>query len=179
MFPSSRETTNPGTMRNDSGTVVAAERRISPGIIASAPEEHRSPLSGSRRRSVRRPIRKQPACSIKPPVIALRRTGRRNRPWAVQSIGAVADTDATPSTALVRILSTVQVWVNGVAQDGFFAGLTPGQFGLYRSILGRTGHTSAGRRSEYRLANGRQNGVGAREDKPRPITLTQVMGSRC
>jgi hypothetical protein len=92
---------------------------------------------------------------------------------------AVADTDATPSTALVRILSTVQVWVNGVAQDAFFAGLTPGQFGLYRSILGRTGHTSAGRRSEYGLANGRQNGVGAREDKPRPITLTQVMGSRC
>jgi uncharacterized protein (TIGR03437 family) len=45
---------------------------------------------------------------------------------------ALADIAATPRTGLIRTLAPVQVWVNGVAQNTFFAGLTPGQFGLYQ-----------------------------------------------
>ena len=45
---------------------------------------------------------------------------------------AVADTGATPRTSLIRVMADVQVWVNGVAQNTLFAGLTPGQFGLYQ-----------------------------------------------
>jgi uncharacterized protein (TIGR03437 family) len=54
----------------------------------------------------------------------------------VSGLGAtetvVPDTSATPSTSLIRAVASVQVWVNGVAQNTFFAGLTPGQFGLYQ-----------------------------------------------
>jgi uncharacterized protein (TIGR03437 family) len=45
---------------------------------------------------------------------------------------AVADTAASPLTSLVRTLAEVKVWINGKAQDTFFAGFTPGQFGLYQ-----------------------------------------------
>ena len=52
---------------------------------------------------------------------------------------AVADTAAAPRTSLIRAMANVQVWVNGIAQNTFFAGLTPGQFGLYQAnfILGQ------------------------------------------
>jgi len=45
---------------------------------------------------------------------------------------AVGDTAATPASKLIRVIANVQVWVNGVVQNTFFAGLTPGQFGLYQ-----------------------------------------------
>src|SRR5262249_19933920 len=45
---------------------------------------------------------------------------------------SLSDSAAAPGTALARALANVQVYVNGVAQNTFFAGLTPGQFGLYQ-----------------------------------------------
>jgi uncharacterized protein (TIGR03437 family) len=45
---------------------------------------------------------------------------------------AVSDTAATPRTPLIRTTSDVRVWINGIAQNTFFAGLTPNQFGLYQ-----------------------------------------------
>jgi uncharacterized protein (TIGR03437 family) len=45
---------------------------------------------------------------------------------------AVADTAAAPRTSLVRTMAEVKVWINGTVQNTFFAGFTPGQFGLYQ-----------------------------------------------
>jgi uncharacterized protein (TIGR03437 family) len=45
---------------------------------------------------------------------------------------AVADTASAPGRVLVRTLAEVRVWINGIAQNTFFAGFTPGQFGLYQ-----------------------------------------------
>ena len=51
---------------------------------------------------------------------------------------AIADSAATPRTGSIRVVADVQVWVNGVAQSTFFAGLTPGQVGLYQvNFVGR------------------------------------------
>ena len=44
----------------------------------------------------------------------------------------MADTASSPRAPLVRTVGEVKVWINGVAQNTFFAGLTPGQFGLYQ-----------------------------------------------